>query len=52
MEDLIIGLLGGLIGGWLLDFLGIAATSWIGEILVAVGGGVVLVAVLAGTRCV
>jgi uncharacterized membrane protein YeaQ/YmgE (transglycosylase-associated protein family) len=48
--DLIIGLLGGLIGGWLFGFLGIATTGWIGEILAAVVGGVVLVATIRVLR--
>ena len=48
--DLIIGLLGGLIGGWLFGLLGIAATGWIGEIVAAVVGGVVLVAVVRTLR--
>ncbi len=48
--DLIIGLLGGAIGGWLFGFLGIATTSWVGEIVAAVVGGVVLVAVVRTLR--
>ena len=35
---------GGLIGGWLFSRFGWTATTWLGEILVAVVGGVVLVA--------
>lgn len=42
--DLVMGLLGGLIGGWLFRQLGLAAASLLGEIVVAVIGGVVLVA--------
>jgi uncharacterized membrane protein YeaQ/YmgE (transglycosylase-associated protein family) len=48
--DLVIGLLGGLIGGWLASMIGLSATSWLGQILVAVGGGVVLVAVVRALR--
>jgi uncharacterized membrane protein YeaQ/YmgE (transglycosylase-associated protein family) len=44
--DLVIGLLGGLIGGWLFSRFGWTATTWLGEIIVAVVGGVVLVAVV------
>jgi uncharacterized membrane protein YeaQ/YmgE (transglycosylase-associated protein family) len=44
--DLVIGLLGGLIGGWLFSRFGWTATTWLGGILVAVVGGVVLVAVV------
>jgi uncharacterized membrane protein YeaQ/YmgE (transglycosylase-associated protein family) len=48
--DLVIGLLGGLIGGWLFSLFGVTAHSWLGEILVAVIGGVVLVAVVRVLR--
>ena len=44
--DLIVGLLGGLIGGFLAGLVGVAPTNWVGQILVAVVGGVVLVAIL------
>jgi uncharacterized membrane protein YeaQ/YmgE (transglycosylase-associated protein family) len=48
--DLIIGLLGGLVGGWLAGLIGLSPSSWLGQILVAVGGGVVLVAVIRALR--
>jgi uncharacterized membrane protein YeaQ/YmgE (transglycosylase-associated protein family) len=44
--DLVIGLLGGLIGGFLAGVFGIEPTNWVGQILVAVVGGIVLVALL------
>lgn len=44
--DLVVGLLGGLIGGFLAGMLGIEAANWVGQILIAVVGGVVLVALL------
>ena len=44
--DLVVGLLGGLIGGFLASMFGLEPTSWIGQIVVAVVGGVVLVALL------
>jgi len=44
--DLIVGLIGGLIGGFLAGLFGVAPTNWLGQILVAVLGGVVLVAIL------
>jgi uncharacterized membrane protein YeaQ/YmgE (transglycosylase-associated protein family) len=50
LGDLIIGLLGGVIGGWLFGMLGIATVSWVGEIIAAVVGGVVLVAVVRALR--
>ncbi len=43
LGDLAIGLLGAFVGGFLAELLGLQATSWIGQILVAVGGGVILV---------
>jgi len=48
--DLVVGLLGGLIGGWLFSLFGVTAQNWLGEILVAVIGGVVLVAVIRVLR--
>ena len=44
--DLAVGLLGGLLGGWLARWVGIGATGWLGQIIVSVIGGVILVAVL------
>jgi len=38
-------LLGGIIGGWLFSLFGLAARGWLGEIAVALIGGVVLVAI-------
>jgi uncharacterized membrane protein YeaQ/YmgE (transglycosylase-associated protein family) len=48
--DLIIGLIGGLLGGWLFGLLGVSASSWIGQVLVAAAGGVVLVLILRMLR--
>jgi uncharacterized membrane protein YeaQ/YmgE (transglycosylase-associated protein family) len=44
--DLVVGLLGGLIGGFLASMVGIEAANWVGQILIAVVGGIVLVAIL------
>jgi uncharacterized membrane protein YeaQ/YmgE (transglycosylase-associated protein family) len=44
--DLVIGLLGGLIGGWLAGLFGLQAVSWLGNIITAAVGGVVLVAIV------
>jgi len=41
--DLAIGLLGAFVGGFLAGLFGLQATSWLGQIVVAVVGGVVLV---------
>jgi uncharacterized membrane protein YeaQ/YmgE (transglycosylase-associated protein family) len=48
--DLVVGLLGGLIGGWLLSLFNVSASNWLGQILVAVIGGIVLVAVVRTLR--
>lgn len=48
--DFIIGLIGGVIGGWLSGLLGLSASSWLGQILVATGGGVVLVLIVRTIR--
>ena len=45
LGNLVIGLLGGIIGGWLFSLFGLTATGWLGEIVVALIGGVVLVAI-------
>ena len=44
--DLVVGLLGGLLGGWLAGLVGIAPENWLGMVLTAAIGGVILVWVL------
>jgi len=44
--DLTVGLIGGLIGGYVATMLGFGPTNWLGQIIVAVIGGVILVAIL------
>ena len=44
--DLVIGLLGGIIGGWLAGIFGLQTVSWLGNIITAALGGVVLVAIV------
>ena len=46
LGDFVVGLLGGVIGGWLFSGLGLFPGSWLGEILVAAIGGVILVVVI------
>jgi uncharacterized membrane protein YeaQ/YmgE (transglycosylase-associated protein family) len=46
LGDLVIGLLGGLVGGWVSQLIGISAQGWLGSVLIAVLGGVILVAVV------
>lgn len=48
--DLVIGLLGGLLGGWLFGLVGVSPSNWLGQILVAVVGGIVLVAIVRALR--
>ncbi|RJP60379.1 MAG: GlsB/YeaQ/YmgE family stress response membrane protein [Ignavibacteriales bacterium] len=43
LGDLALGLLGAVVGGFLAGLFGLEATSWIGQIVVAVVGGIVLV---------
>jgi uncharacterized membrane protein YeaQ/YmgE (transglycosylase-associated protein family) len=44
--DLVIGLLGGMVGGWLFGALELAARNTVGEIVMAFVGGAVLVALV------
>lgn len=48
--DLVIGLLGGLIGGWLARLFGLQAVSWLGNVITAALGGVVLVSIVRVLR--
>jgi uncharacterized membrane protein YeaQ/YmgE (transglycosylase-associated protein family) len=48
--DFIVGLIGGVLGGWIFGFFGISATNWLGQILVAALGGVVLVVIIRTLR--
>jgi uncharacterized membrane protein YeaQ/YmgE (transglycosylase-associated protein family) len=46
LGDFVVGLLGGVIGGWLFSGLGLFPGSWLGEVLVAAVGGIILVIVI------
>ncbi len=46
LGNLAVGVIGGVIGGWLGGLLGIAATSWIGNVLIAAAGGIILVLIV------
>lgn len=48
--DFIIGLIGGLLGGWVFGFLGVSATNWVGQVLVAAVGGILLVLIIRMIR--
>lgn len=40
--NLVLGVLGGMVGGWLFSLLGIATYSWIGELVTSVVGAVIV----------
>jgi uncharacterized membrane protein YeaQ/YmgE (transglycosylase-associated protein family) len=50
VRDFLLGLIGGLVGGWLAHLAGFRPASWLGEVVVAVIGGVVLVVVVRLAR--
>ena len=50
LGDLAIGLAGGLVGGWIARLIGLQPTSFLGQLIVAVGGGVLLVAIIRAIR--
>jgi uncharacterized membrane protein YeaQ/YmgE (transglycosylase-associated protein family) len=37
-----VGILGGVVGGWLTEWLGLEAVNWIGSLVVALAGAVLL----------
>lgn len=42
LVNLFLGVIGGLIGGWLFSFIGITSYGWIGEMITAIVGAVVV----------
>ena len=44
--DLVIGIVGAVIGGWLFGMLGIAAGGWIGSLVTATLGAIVLLLIV------
>ncbi len=45
----VVGIIGGLVGGWVLDLLGVATNlSWLGSLVVAVLGAVIILYVMRG----
>jgi len=48
--DMIVGVIGAFIGGWLFSFLGISAGGLIGSIITAFVGAVVLILILRAIR--
>ena len=47
LVNLLLGVLGGIIGSWLFSLFGITAYSWIGETIVAIIGAVIVLWVFA-----
>lgn len=45
--NLVIGLVGGILGSWLFSLFGIQANSWIGETVTAIVGACILLWILA-----
>jgi uncharacterized membrane protein YeaQ/YmgE (transglycosylase-associated protein family) len=43
LADIVLGILGGILGGWIFSKMGMEATSTIGSIIVAFVGAVILV---------
>jgi len=41
--NIIVGIIGGVIGNWLFGVIGIPITGWLGSLIAAVVGGVILV---------
>lgn len=50
LGNIVVGVLGAVIGGWLARPLGIAASGLVGTLLVAVGGAIVLLFVVSLIR--
>lgn len=50
LVNLFLGLIGGLVGSWLFGLFGLTAYSWLGEIVMAVIGAVVVLWMFARLR--
>lgn len=48
--NLFLGLIGGLVGSWLFSLFGLTAYSWLGEIVMAVIGAVIVLWIFARLR--
>ncbi len=48
--NIILGLVGGLVGGWVFDMLGLAAFGLIGRLVVATVGAIILIALVRAIR--
>ncbi|MGM9693855.1 MAG: GlsB/YeaQ/YmgE family stress response membrane protein [Alloprevotella sp.] len=50
LVNLFLGIIGGVVGGWLFNLVGLAPFGWIGEMITAVVGAVVVLWVFAKLR--
>ncbi len=50
LVNLFLGLIGGLVGSWLFSLFGLTAYSWLGEIVMAVIGAVIVLWIFARLR--
>ena len=50
LVNLFLGIIGGLVGGWLFGLLGISAYGWIGELITAIVGAIVVLWLFAKLR--
>ncbi|NVJ69932.1 MAG: GlsB/YeaQ/YmgE family stress response membrane protein [Alphaproteobacteria bacterium] len=50
LGNIIIGIFGGLVGGFLFGLIGLGPTGWIGDIIAGVVGALILVYVFGETR--
>lgn len=50
LVNLVLGVLGGMLGSWLFSLFGLTTYSWIGETIVAIVGAVILLWVFAKLR--
>ena len=50
LVNLFLGLIGGLVGSWLFSLFGLTAYSWLGEIVMAVSGAVIVLWIFARLR--
>lgn len=50
LTNLVLGLIGGLVGGWIFDLLGIYTVGWVGELVTATVGAVVVLWFFAKLR--
>ena len=50
LVNLFLGVIGGVVGGWLFSLVGLTAYGWIGEMITAVVGAVIVLWVFAKLR--